>query len=396
LKVAFLTGGLPFGGTSNFLLNLTTGLRSLSVSSGIFSLTRENPFEAEFAASGIPTHLFDENALIIEDRLEALYRKLAEFNPTAVIINTGVEAYEIFRYLPKGIVRIGMIHDLVMNPGRMIPLYRDVLDGVAVVNAHLAEDVRRAAPAVNCRYLAHGIPLPSEAPRTANPDRPLKVIYFGRLEPGKGTRLFPEIIARLRQRKVPFQWTIHGTGPDETFLRETLAKEVAAGEVVLSSKVPRRELYPLIRQHDIFVMASEVEGGPLTLLEAMSLGLVPVCNEIPCLIQEVINPENGFRVSREPEAYAETIASLNHDRAGLEQKSIAARKAITSQYSAEAMARRYVDYITALAPSQSPAPWPAAIKIKPMRFFSAAGKMRSVGLFRPARRAWKRLGSKPR
>jgi glycosyltransferase involved in cell wall biosynthesis len=221
------------------------------------------------------------------------------------------------------------------------------------------------------------------------------LIYFGRLDACKGTRLFPEIIAALRGRKVRFQWTMHGSGPDEDWLRSRLAAEIAAGEVVLSAKVPQRELYSLVRQHDIFIMASDMEGGPLTLLEAMSLGLVPVCNEIPCMIQEVITPENGFRIPRTPETYAEIIAALDRDRSKLEQMSVAARNTITTRYTSAAMAERHVEFIASLGVPQEPATWPVRIKPMPMRGLSAVSQMtQRVGLVRQARRVLKRLNSK--
>src|SRR6185312_7362306 len=110
----------------------------------------------------------------------------------------------------------------------------------------------------------------------------------------KGTRLFPDIIKELHQRKVPFRWAIYGNGPDEGYVRESLAAEIQAGNVVVSPHVPREELFRTIRKHDVFIMASDHEGGPLTLLEAMSVGLVPICHDTPCLVQEVVNPENGF------------------------------------------------------------------------------------------------------
>lgn len=392
LKIAFVTGGLQFGGSTVFLLNLATGLKSLGIESAAFSFRRASPLAADFEAAGVATHTTDDHGLIIEDRMAMLYQKLAEFQPAAVISNIGAEAYEMFRYLPRGVMRIGMVHDLAMEPERLLPAYEDVLDGVAVVNSHLLEEIRRIVPRLKSSYLAHGIRMPKESPRAGNPAGPLKLIYFGRLDACKGTRLFPEIIAALRQRSVPFQWTMHGSGPDEEWLRQHLAAEIGAGEVVLSSKVPQNELYSLVRQHDIFIMASDLEGGPLTLLEAMSLGLVPVCNEIPCLIQEVITPENGFRIERRPEAYAETIAVLNSDRARLERMSAAARKTITSQYSAEAMARRYVDFITSLNPEPAAATWPARIKPMAMRGVSTAARLgQQVGVARQARRVWKRL-----
>jgi glycosyltransferase involved in cell wall biosynthesis len=393
-KIAIITGGLRFGGSTSFVLQLACGFRVLNVPCAVFSLTRENPFAQEFEAAGIPFHVSDENRVIFEDRLTGLYKKIVEFNPTAIIANIGADAYEMLRYMPSGVGRIGVVHDLAMEPARLIPAYEDVLDGVVVVNSYLVEDVRRPAPKVNCHYLAHGIPLPIIPPRVPNLSEPLKVLYFGRLYPGKGTRFFPEIINDLQRRKVPFQFRIHGEGPEDSYLRRELANHLASGVAVLSSNVPRAELYPLIREHDVFIMASEHEGGPLTLLEAMSLGLVPVCNDIPCLVQEVVNSENGFRIPRNAEAFAEAIASLHHNRPQLERLSAAAHKTITSNYSIESMAKRYLDFITSLGSPQTSTVWPSSIRPKPIRLLSPTSKfLQRLGILRPARRMLKNLKS---
>jgi hypothetical protein len=138
-------------------------------------------------------------------------------------------------------------------------------------------------------------------------------------------------------------------------------------------------------------MASDVEGGPLTLLEAMSLGLVPVCNDIPCLVQEVINSKNGFCISRSAENYAEVITALHKDRPGLEQLSAMARKTIGEEYTLEAMARRYVSFLETL-PARKNAEWPARIRPRPM--LSASGTLRlaqSFGILRQARRVLKNV-----
>lgn len=393
-KIAIATGGLRFGGSTSFVLQLACGFRALDVPCAVFSFTYNNPFADEFAAAGIPVHVADEDRVIFEDRLTTLYKKIVEFNPTAIIANIGGDAYEMLRYMPTGVRRVGVVHDLAMQPARLIPLFEDVLDGVAVVNDSLIKEVLGPAPKVNCRYLAHGIPVSEVPPRAPNPSEPLKIIYFGRLYPGKGTRLFPEIIAELEKRKVPFRFTIHGEGPEEAYLRESLAKHLASGVVVLSSNVPRSELYPLIRRHDIFIMASDHEGGPLTLLEAMALGLVPICNDIPCLVQEVVNPKNGFRVSRKAEAFAEVIALLDKDRPLLERLSEEARKTIGGAYTIEAMAKRYLDFISSLAPSQPHIVWPPSIRTKTIRGVSLKSQLlQHLSILRPARRILKNLKS---
>jgi glycosyltransferase involved in cell wall biosynthesis len=395
LKIALVTGGLQFGGTTTFYLHLASGLRNLGIDTAIFSLSHSNPFATEFAHAGIPVCTCDDRKNIFEDRIATTYKKIAEFQPSAAIANIGAESFEMLSYLPEGVTRLGMIHDLAMQPQRLIPEYKDVLDGVAVVNCHLQKQVQHVAGTIPCAYLAHGIPLPKENMfRPANPTDPLKIIFFGRLAEGKGTRLFPEIISKLHQRKIPFKWTIHGEGPDESFLRKCLENEIKTGEVVLSKQLPRDRLFSLVREHDVFIMASELEGGPLTLLEAMSLGLVPICNDIPCLVQEVINSENGFCIPRAPEKYGECITALHKDRIRLEAMSYSARTTISLDYSVEAMAKRYAEFLTTIASKPSSISWQNCIRPSPVRGAKLITRLtQTIGLFRVARRILKRIKS---
>jgi glycosyltransferase involved in cell wall biosynthesis len=391
LKVAFVTGGLPFGGSTTFLLYLASGLRSLGISSQIFSFTKGVAFAAEFDAAGIPIHVADETTLIFEDRLAALYQKLAEFQPTVVFANLGADSYEMLRYVPRGTIRMGMIHDPINQS--MPPRYQDSLDGIVVVNPSWAEVTRGLAPGLSCQYLAHGIPLPEPGlTRKSVPGAPLSITYFGRLTEVKGAKVFPGITQQLRQRNIPFHWTIYGGGPEEGYLRESLATEIQTGAVILSPPVSHHDLFSTIRKHDVFIFASEIEGGPLTLIEAMSLGLVPVCNDIPCLVQELVTPENGFVISRDPAKYAEAISVLHHDRPRLERMSVAARKTITERYSTTAMAERYVNFMKTFEPGSVSVSWPARIRPQPIRglnLLSHLGQSNPVG--RQARRIAKRI-----
>lgn len=349
MRIAFVSGGLPFGGTTTFLHNLASGLLKAGVRCEIHSFTNTNPLGAEFNKAGITVHTRDERHFIFEDRLTQTLAALAKFKPSAVVANIGSEAYEVLRYVPRGVLRVGMIHDRIMQPARLIPAYHNVLDKVVVVSNHLLSDVRAVTPDIECAYLAHGIPMDSSvAGRAPNASGKLKLIYFGRITKGKGSRLFPVIAKALQQRQIPFQWTIHGDGADAQHLRQLLAADAVRGDVIFSSPVSRKDLPELVRKHDIYVHAADSEGGPLTLLEAMSLGLVPVCGDIPCLIQEVITPDKGFRVPRsDPEAYADAIAKLHADRKLLEKMSVAAKAAIASDFTVDAMAQRYVNFLQA-------------------------------------------------
>jgi colanic acid/amylovoran biosynthesis glycosyltransferase len=391
MKVAFVTNAMPFGGAATFLLYLTDGLQQLGITSAVFSFADGNAFATEFSATGVPVHTVDATKMIFEDRVTALYQKIAEFKPTVVVANLGREAFEMLQYMPGGTTRVCIIHDPVNQAAP--PIYREYLDGVVCVNPTWVEVTNRLTPGIPCKFLAHGIPQPPPGlARGPSLSAPLSLTYFGRLTEVKGAKVFPEIVTQLHARKIPFRWTIYGRGPEESYLREHLAAEIQKGQVTLAPFIPRHELYPTIRKHDVFIFASDIEGGPLTLLEAMAVGLVPICNDTPCLTQQVVTPNNGFIIARNAKQYADKFSILHQDRGCLEQMSAEARKTITESYSLKAMAERYVNFFKTVSPAPTSLVWPARIAPKPIRgmnFFARIAQ--SNGVARQVRRLVKKI-----
>ena len=369
MRIALVTSGLPLGGTTTFSLYLARALVRVGATVEVFSYSMANPLGQEFSSAGITVHTQDEVSLIFEDRLQDVHVRLCVFRPQIVIAVMGAEAFETLRYVPTGVLRIGMFHDQLTPTCAFGPRYRESMDCLVAVAPYLRDELLQLESKLPCTYLPHGIPLPEEnAIRSKNSSAPIRILYYGRLENiSKGVRIFPEIITALDRRKVPFTFTIHGQGPEEEFLRKSFAGEKNRDRIRFSSPVTSQELSELIRQHDVFLLTSYHEGGPLALLEAMALGLVPVCGDIPCLIQEVVNPNNGFRVPRgEAEAYANAVALLDADHARLEQMSRAARAAIVADFSEDAMAHRYLALIKSLKVPVLKAAWLERIQVRPI------------------------------
>jgi glycosyltransferase involved in cell wall biosynthesis len=364
MRVALVTGGVPLGGSTTMILYLASALRALGVPTEVFSFTASNPLAREFSKAGVPIHLQDEERLIYEDRLQSLYYRLRVFDPSVVMSFLSVESYEVLRYVPPGVLRIGVVLDMAVRPRTFVPQYAHVMDHVVVIAHYLVNEIVQAEKHPPVTHIQLGIPIPADiAPRESNPCAPLRLIYYGRLEnESKGVRIFPQIAAALKKRGVPYVWTIQGTGPEEDFLRQALAGEIQEGTVRFATPVSQELLLSVIRSHDIYVLTSTNEGGPLTLLEAMALGLVPVCGDIPALVQDVINSDNGFRVPRdEADAYAEKISKLNADRDMFERMSAAATRTITANFSNESMARRYAQLFDSLLKPNASRIWPETI-----------------------------------
>jgi glycosyltransferase involved in cell wall biosynthesis len=171
--------------------------------------------------------------------------------------------------------------------------------------------------------LPYGIPLPPRT-RAAAPG-PLRLLYLGRVEHGqKGVLYLPAIDARLAEQGVPVTWTVAGDGPDARTLRERWR---GPSPIAWVGARPNREALTLLAEHDVIVLPSHAEGVPLTLVEGMAAGLVPVASDLASGVAELVEPGvTGCRVPvGDVQGFAAAIAGLHRDREGLEALSARAR-----------------------------------------------------------------------
>jgi glycosyltransferase involved in cell wall biosynthesis len=153
--------------------------------------------------------------------------------------------------------------------------------------------------------------------------------------------------------------------------------------------VPYAAVPALLKKHDIFLLASDYEGLPLSLLEAMGHGLVPVVSNLKSGVSEVVNQSNGCLVPvNETTGYAKAIIHLHKHRDELAAKSASARARVQNEFSVAAMTDRW---LAALAsPPALPPAWPPEEKIFPLVF------AKNQILFSPAIRALRRAAAKLR
>ncbi len=197
-KVALITSKLSLGGTTTFMLAMCAGIQRLGGEPAVFSFTGAHACIDEFTHRGFAVHLENERRLTYEDRMAGLWRKLRGFAPDAVIAVLGFESFELMRYLPEGVRRIGVIHDRIMEPDRLARLYHPFLDLVVVHADHVQNMLSRNHPRLRCERFDYGALLPGDVPpRSPNSDKPLRLVYYGRLDDNpKQVRIFPA--SRLR------------------------------------------------------------------------------------------------------------------------------------------------------------------------------------------------------
>ncbi len=364
-RIAFVSG-LAFGGSTTFLCNLTGELTMRHVPVVVVSPENENPFASDFERKGVKVFLHDNRGMIFEDRMAAMLRTLAEFQPTIVVSCLGATSYEVLRYVPSNVHRMGIVqsdHTIFYDAIRPFAGFMDAAVGVStpIAAQFAAMDEFHNVPKL---CLLHGVAMPSTVVPRGLDGHPLRILYFGRItHPQKRVRLFLDILEVLKKSGIPFKWTIAGEGEERNFLEANMKTDVPGQDVSFTGPIRYADVPALLDRHDICLLASDCEGFGLSVLEAMGHGLVPVVSDLPAGIPEMVDKTTGILVSVDDvEGYARAIIHLHEHRNELAAKSTAAHERVKTKFSLAAMADRWLAVLPKTIPTVE---WPDKFKIQP-------------------------------
>jgi colanic acid/amylovoran biosynthesis glycosyltransferase len=270
------------------------------------------------------------------------------------------------RYVPKGITRAAVIQSDDEMFYRSISPYGPFTEAAVGVSEQ-ARSVLASMPEfrhARALYLPYGINIPPAfVPRRSKSDSPLRILYFGRLDrPQKRVQLFPEILRHLIESGISFLWTVAGQGEEAAFLEQNMKANRPGQEVRLRGGIPYADVPKLLQENDVFLLASNKEGLPLSLLEAMADGMVPVVTDMPSGIREVVSEGNGIKVPMDNVAgFAEAMVRLQRNPDEMERLSRSARETVAREFSTQAMTDRW---LAAFPASNQHADWPERWKIR--------------------------------
>jgi len=186
--------------------------------------------------------------------------------------------------------------------------------------------------------------------RLKNSDRNLKIIYVARFEEGKNVMLLPQIDDILINYNISVQWTIVGNGE----LREKLEQQLTGKDnFTLAGFLSNDELHTLYHDHDIFIITSFIEGLPVSLIEAMKTGLVPIVSDIPGGIREIVTSDHIGLLCDPHNAhdFADKIRYLDANRECMEQMSLQGKNEIDLKFHPVKCSEQYWNSIVDVAPA---------------------------------------------
>lgn len=193
--------------------------------------------------------------------------------------------------------------------------------GLTDVTVAVSEDVRRSmgAQGEQAQVITHGVDTASlrelrssrEAVRAelGVDDGQLLAVTVANLRVGKGYRTLLDAARIVEESQMPVRFVAAGQGPQEDELRARIAELGLGDRFRLLGYVPNAAR--LVAGADLFVLASDHEGLPLAVMEALALGVPVVATRVGGVPELVEDGTSGRLVPpRDSIALAEAVIDL--------------------------------------------------------------------------------------
>jgi glycosyltransferase involved in cell wall biosynthesis len=329
IRALFVLLSLEGGGAQRVTLNLLRLLNRESIAPSLILFRREGELMSEVPA-GVPLLTINESGH--QPGLFRIIRDLVVRARKADIIVAALQCRTTYICWLAGALAvrpvIGWVHSAAVVGSPMAqPSHRALM---RLVHPRLAASVFTCERAY--QSVARQVPLGGAAVRIipnfidhdlvcrlSSADRPpapkhnrssTTLIAVGRLAPSKGYDILVRALHQLHQKGHRCQLIILGRGPERDNLT-LLVSQLGLSDFV---KMPgfAANPYALMRQADIFVLASHYEGMPLTLMEARALRMPIVATDCMAGPREILeNGRHGTLVPvGDPAAIASAIANL--------------------------------------------------------------------------------------
>lgn len=337
------------GGVSTFSVNLVRGLQAAGIRAWVL-LTDSDRYDAgPMPAIDMPVAKLPVDRRVgWRLRWPVMIRYLEEHAPCIYLPNYDFSYGCVSPRLSARVGIVGVLHGDGAQYYEQVTRLGEYWDAIVAVSRAIAERTAALDAALVPRLatIPHGIEIPPRLPEKGDDGASLRVVYAGRLTQYEKRALdLPQIALTLAERQIPVELIILGSGEEQQQVLEACVPLLLQGGVKFLGTLSNEHTLKVFEQSDAFILTSEVEGLPISLLEAMSRGCVPVVTDIRSGIPELVQDGlNGFRVPvGDIQVFVERLALLQRDVAlRREMASQAYQTICTGGYRMEDMVHSYI------------------------------------------------------
>lgn len=294
--------------------------------------------------------------LFNDEKVKAILEDVKRFPPDIFITNYFAIPLEAGKWIKKaGMPTVMVLHNDNKYHYDLVKKYAanndesDVSSVVCVSNLIQQISQQTAPQHKSVKYIPIGAPVTSAIAELST-DGILNVVYAGRIdEKQKRISDVAHAFCLAAKEVQGTSYTIYGDGPAVPAVQEILNTAGKDLPVQFKGKLKSTDVQAHLLQNQVFVLLSEFEGLPITLMEAMGCGLVSICTNMRSGISDVVtNNVEGFLIDDRRHEFVEAIKKLRDNAALWKQMSQAARQKIISSYSIEACSDQWIELLKEL------------------------------------------------
>jgi glycosyltransferase involved in cell wall biosynthesis len=284
LSIAHVGDSMEMGGAEKLTATLCRLQRDRGHKASVHCLYRLGVLGEELQAEGFEVFLYHPASFL--QRMRNLYRSFRRSRPDVVHCHNATAA--IMAAFPARLAGVKTVivtrHGLVKPPYQIRRELKFALasrwcDWIVGVCEGTRTNLLAAPFAARDKIIQiYNGAVPADIRAVPRPKKGFTLLYVGRLAPLKDHATLLQAVALTRAQQPDVQLWIVGDGPLELSLRE-LTDELGLNECVTFFG-EQADVSPFLLAADLFVSSSITEGLPVSLLEAMSVGLPAVVTDV--------------------------------------------------------------------------------------------------------------------
>jgi colanic acid/amylovoran biosynthesis glycosyltransferase len=345
MKITFCTYDASnfVSGTNSWLKTLLPGLREIGIESEVLFFTPEDantcPCFITLNQQNFACYAFPWQSTT-QQKIRWILTHLRENTPDVFVPNFILGALYAGRLVKQaGIPTIGVLHsdeDFYQGLLRQFVFGQKSyqLSALVCVSEFLMQTVKaQGEPEVFLERIPCGVELPEQL--VEKNSAKLRLIYTGRLvEQQKQISKVTSALCRVVKEVPNTEAVIYGDGPARSTVQSIIATEGEGLPVQFGGSFDSTHIQAILADAHVLVLLSDYEGLPVSLLEAMAYGLVPICLNIRSGIPELVKHNlTGLLVEDRSEKFVEAIRRLTIEPDLWATLSQNARSQIETRYS---------------------------------------------------------------
>lgn len=341
---------LDMAGAETMCQNLSVELHKMGHDVLVISLyTKETPLTENLRKNGVPVVFLGKKTGLDILCFYRLYREIQKFQPDVVHSHIYAGKYAHIAASAAGVnVKVHTVHSIAQKEADTNDkkLNGFLFKKMRVLPVALSEEVRQSI--VELYHLnpkeipiaCNGIPMDRCDPCSAYPKTATNFIHVGRFGEEKNHGNLIRGFVKAHEQHPAIQLRLYGDGPLRQDM-EDLVAELQAQDFIHFMGLTN-DVYGAMAKADVFILPSIYEGMPMTLIEAMATGLPIITTPVGGIVDMLEDGKEAAFTGTDPASIAESISTFV-DNLALRQTLGQAARIKAKQFSAEAMAKKYLE-----------------------------------------------------